>query len=168
MSGGYGNDLGDAERSWLGGSGHLTLYGDLNGRRRVFSLSQRAELASSLGDKAIPYTELPSLGGTEGLRGYVADRARGESTLLTSFQYTYPVWAFMDGFVFYEVGNAYSGTFDGASFGGMVSSFGMGLRSNADRDVQFSLLFGAGTTPFDAEDYGIQSTRILLGAQRGF
>lgn len=168
MSGRYGNDLGDADRSWVGGATHLTLYGDINGRRRVFSLSQRVELASNLGDAAIPYTELPSLGGGEGLRGYVADRARGESTLLTSFQYTYPVWAFMDGFVFYEVGNAYDGTFEDASFGSMVSSFGMGLRSNGDRDVQFSLLFGAGTTPFDADDYGIQSTRILFGAQRGF
>ncbi len=168
VSGVYGNDLGDAERSWAGGATHLTLYGDINGRRRVFSLSQRAELVSSLGDKAIPYAELPGLGGTEGLRGYVADRARGESTLLTSFQYTYPVWAFMDGFVFYEVGNAYAGTFEGVSLGSMVSSFGMGLRSNGDRDVQFSLLLGAGMTPFDADDYGVQSTRILLGAQRGF
>ncbi|MFT6398822.1 MAG: hypothetical protein ACJAYU_003584 [Bradymonadia bacterium] len=168
MSGRYGNDVGDAERSWLGGSTHLTLYGDINGRRRVFSVSQRAELVSSLGDKPIPYTELPGLGGTEGLRGYVAERARGESTLLTAFQYTYPVWAFMDGFVFYEVGNAYAGAFEGASLRGMASSFGMGLRSNGDRDVQFSLLFGAGLTPFDADDYGIQSTRILLGAQRGF
>ena len=168
VSGLYANDLGDAERSWVGGSTHLTLYGDINGRRRVFSLSQRAEVVSNLGDQPVPYPELPALGGTEGLRGYVADRARGESTLLTSFQYTYPVWAFMDGFVFYEVGNAYAGTFDDASLGGMVSSFGMGLRSNGDRDVQFSLLVGAGTTPFDADDYGIQSTRILLGAQRGF
>jgi hypothetical protein len=43
----------------------------------------------------------------------------------------------------------------------------MGLRSNADRDVSVSFLFGAGTTPFDADDYGLQSTRILIGAQGG-
>ena len=42
------------------------------------------------------------------------------------------------------------------------------LDASADRDSAFSLLVGAATSPFDADDYGIDSVRITIGSQRGF
>ncbi len=161
-------DAGNTARTWATWGTELGLYADLNSRRRVLSLNHRVQMSETLGDAAIPFTELPLLGGVQGLRGFVEGRIRGSSTWLSTLQYTYPIWAYFDGFAFYEVGNAYDGRFEDFSVASMASSFGVGIQSNASRDAAFALLVAAGTTPFDAQSYAVDSVRLVIGTQRGF
>lgn len=162
------SDAGDGERIWLVTAGELGLFADLNRRRRVVSLSHRVQLGEALGDAPIPVPERPLLGGANGMRGFAEGRIRGESTWLTTMQYTYPIWAYLDGFAFYEVGNGFGPRLEGLAADALASSFGVGIQSNANRDAAFALSVGAGTTPFGADGFGVSSVRIQLGTTRGF
>jgi len=70
--------------------------------------------------------------------------------------------------VFFDAGNAFGHNLDGFAFQKLAGSFGMGLRSNSDRDASFHLLVAAGTTPFDAGPFKVDSFRFVIGAGRGF
>jgi len=168
LMGDFGADLRDTASSFVRYGAEVGLFGDLNRRNRVLSLRQRVQLVEPLGDGAVPFTELLTLGGHDALRGHMGDRYRGDSLWVTSLQYTYPVWVFLDGIVFVDVGNTFGHNFDGFSVPSMVMSFGMGLRTNSDRDSSFHLMIAAGTTPFDDAAFTVDSFRLVIGNGRGF
>ena len=144
------------------------LFWDIDNHGRVLSLTHHMEWIERIGAAPLPYVELPALGGEAPLRGFVAGRFRGDSTLATMLRYTYPVWVSIDAFLFAGAGQAYGERVSGVSLGSMAGTFGFGVRSSTDRDAAFELLVGAGTTRFDAPTFGVESVRILIGATRGF
>lgn len=167
LFGELGTDLTNTDRLFLNYGGEVGFFLDLTGRSRTLGLRQYVGLTERLGDGVIPFTELQSLGGPELMRGFYEGRYRGESAVVTTLQYTYPIWVFLDGFLFADVGNVFGEHFDGFDVEKMVGSFGFGFRSNDDRDVAFNLLFGLGTTQIE-EDFEIESFRFLIGTTRGF
>lgn len=82
----------------------LTGYIDLYAGDRILVLHAAHE--SVIGpDGAIPFAELPRLGGPRRLRGYERNRFRDEQTLLAVAQYEYPIHEYVDGAVFVEMGS---------------------------------------------------------------
>lgn len=162
-----GLDIQSADYGYLHYGADGALFWDVDGRGRVLSLHQRVHFADPLGNRAVPFDELTTLGGIEFMRGFMEGRFRGRSSVATLLQYTYPVWAFLDGYVWYAVGNSFGEHLEGFELGALTSSFGIGLRSNGDRDGGFTMALGFGTRRFD-ERYQVDTLRFVLGFQQGF
>ncbi|MFT5993798.1 MAG: hypothetical protein ACI82G_002803 [Bradymonadia bacterium] len=145
----------------------LGLFWDVNNYRRVLSLTQTIAWSESTGSAPVPAFELPAMGGTEAMRSWISGRFRGHSTVSTTLQWTYPTFAAIDGFVFAATGQAFGRRFEGFALGELQSEFGMGIRSNNDRDAAFEFLVGVGTTPL-GDPVKIESVRMLIGASSGF
>jgi len=101
----------------FGGYGHygaeLALFIDLYRRTRVLQLRVMLEGIVG-GDDAIPFVELPRLGGSSQLRGYRVDRFRDRLAFLGELQYSYPVHKNVSAELFVDVGKvapAYSDLF---------------------------------------------------------
>jgi Omp85 superfamily domain len=81
---------------------------DLYRGNRILHLRLRG--ASALGPiDRIPFVDMPSLGGSQLLRGYNTDRYRGRVTLLASAEYRYPVQESIAAYVFTDAGQAWPG-----------------------------------------------------------
>ena len=165
--GDYGQGLDDTDVQFARFGGELGFFVDLDGRNTTLGLRTFVALAETIGDVAIPFTELLSMGGADLLRGLPPGRYRGESAALVSLQYTYPVWVFLDGFLFVESGGVFGERFDQFDIDNAVASFGLGMRSNDDRDVGFAFLVGAGTAPF-GQGFSVEEVRFQIGVSRGF
>ena len=166
--GDVGVDFANTDRLFLRYGGELGFFLDLTGRNRNLGLRQYIALTENLGDAAIPFTELLSLGGPQHLRGFYEGRYVGHSALVTTLQYSFPIWVFLDGLVFFDVGNVFGHNLSGFDVDLLASSFGIGVRTNGERDVSFDILVGAGTTPFGSPSFEIDAVRFLIGATQGF
>jgi hypothetical protein len=137
------------------------------------------------GGRDIPFTELASLGGLDTMRGFLAGRFLGDSTLEATLSYRYPVWSILDAEVFAGVGNAYEGHYgiregtDGGtnarfSFERLFFNAGIGLRTTFDRDSAIQILLAFGTNRFDGgdgdggNDVELDSVRFVFGFVEGF
>jgi hypothetical protein len=80
---------------------------DLYRADRVLRLRLRAVTAIGPLD-AIPFFDLPSLGGSLFLRGYERGRFRGRLALLTSVEYRYPVQEGLAAYLFADAGRVYA------------------------------------------------------------
>jgi hypothetical protein len=103
--------------------------------RFVVELSDRALIARvnagvvrPLGDAHVPFEELMSPSGTEGLRGFSSGRLRGHSQLLGSLEYRWLVAPYLDAALFVDQGGAFDRGFAGVSLDRMIPSYGFGLR----------------------------------------
>ena len=166
--GDLGVDFANTDRLFLRYGGEMGLFLDLTGRNRNLGLRQYIAFTENLGDEAIPFTELVALGGHQHLRGFYEGRYVGESAFVTTLQYSFPIWVFLDGLVFFDVGNVFGHNLSGFDVDLLASSFGLGVRTNGERDVSFDILVGAGTTPFGSPTFEIDSARFLIGATQGF
>ena len=139
---------------------------DLDGHHRRLALLGAAAWTRVLGDGEIAFTELPALGGDVAMRGFLEDSLRGASALSSALEYTWPVWAFADGLLFAELGEAFGPDFQGVALTSMRLSAGTGLRTQMADGVAAQFLVGVGTTPLD-EPTGLDSIRIAIGINRG-
>jgi outer membrane protein assembly factor BamA len=57
---------------------------------------------------AVPFFDLPSLGGSQLLRGYERGRFRGKLALLSTLEYRYPVQEGMAAYLFADAGRVYA------------------------------------------------------------
>jgi hypothetical protein len=160
-------DPGDANIRFGRYGGEAAAFVDLNGRRRVLGLRQRLDVARALGAGAVPFAELPALGG-DYLAGFVEGRYRGPAAVVTSLQYTWPVWVWLDGKLFAEAGNTFAADLADYDLRKLAGSFGGGLRTNADRDLAFELLLAGGTSRFDDPSFGVENVRVVVGTTTGF
>lgn len=76
-------------------------------RNRILALRARLEKAHRLEDGNIPYADLPTLGGSQRLRGYHRGGLRGEGALLLSGEYRYPIWDTWNAFLFWDEGQVF-------------------------------------------------------------
>ncbi len=166
LFGSYGADLESSERMFVAYGTDFAFLLDLSGWNHTLGIRQRLELSESLGDLPVPLVEQVALGGNT-LRGFEPGRFRGASGTVTTVQYTYPIWVFLDGFAFVEAGNTFGDRFKGFDFAEMVGSFGLGIRSSNNRDMFWNVILGFGTTPFGSGDFGVDGFRVLLGVSRG-
>jgi hypothetical protein len=152
-------------RSWVkyGGSAGAAL--DLTGEQRVLALTVAAELVDPLAG-AVPFVDQATLGGDEHMRGFLRGRLVDRSAVVTTLEYSWPVWVFLDGAIHVAAGNVFGERLSGFDTGAMRLSTGIGVRSNQKRGAGIEILVAAGTDPID-EGAGISSFRFSIGSHHG-
>ncbi len=146
------------------------LLWDLTGRNHVVSMSATLEALSKTGGEGPPLTETISLGGAELMKAFLPGRFRGQSALVYSLAYTWPVLAYADALLFADLGNAFLGFYDEFSHDKMVLDFGTGVRTSFSRDLRVELLFAWGSNRMNLWDdrFLIDNFRFVAGVGRGF
>jgi hypothetical protein len=126
---GYSQSLTDDQFRYATLVGEVQQYLPLPGLppSRRLALRARVEKVEPLFDgDAIPFYNLPGLGGQESLRGFLFDRFVNDGTLLLNAEYRYPIWDTFDAVVFVDAGQSFNGFGDVAadrfqfSYGGGV------------------------------------------------
>ncbi len=102
------------------------------------------------------------------MRGYLARRFVGESSIFATLSYRYPVWSLLEAEAFASLGNAYDGHLRDFSFKRMYLTGGIGLRTTIQRDVGLTVLVALGTNRLDQEDLTVDSVRFTFGFYQGF
>lgn len=153
-------------RQWATWGGSIGGYLDVTGAAHVASLTLSMSMTRAITGE-IPFTELVSLSGSGPMRGFRTDRLIGQSAAAAVFEWSWPVWVFLDGFVHFAVGNTFDGDFEGLSAGNMRMSFGFGLSAVRTLDHAFDLAIGWGTDTFD-DGPNVVSFRLTGGATRNF
>ncbi|MCK5799028.1 MAG: hypothetical protein KAI47_17670 [Deltaproteobacteria bacterium] len=177
--GSFDVDPGDTKRNFFTWSLQGDAFWDFSGVNHVISASVYVGFVEATGSKAVPFSELPMLGGDR-LRGFLEGRFLGESTFVATVDYRYPVSALFDANIFIELGNVFGKHLKEISFENMHLSWGVGLRAGLTRDASFDVLmaFGSdrlgclGAGPRDAscgsDSSAVENIRFLFGVNQGF
>jgi hypothetical protein len=154
--------------NWIRYGGTLGGFVDFNGLQRVLGLEVLADFTDPLQENGeIPFSEQVTLGGDRPLRGFLEGRLIDRSSVAARLSYTWPVWVFLDGELFYALGNVFGPRLENFRFDLLRHSFGCGLRAAARRDHAFEILIAAGTETI--EDGGqVENVRFVFGATSGF
>ena len=155
----------DDRRSWLGYGGSAGFAWDFWHARTV-GLGVAADLVDPL-QGSVPFTAQVSLGGERPMRGYLRDRLLDRSSLVGSLQYSWPIWAFLNGAVHTEIGNVFGARFEGFEARLMRLSGSIGVESSADPDSRFEVMVAAATDPLE-HGFNVSSFRLLFGSHHGF
>jgi hypothetical protein len=154
-------------RQWVGGEVEGSVFLELKHPGRVLGLRTYAAMVEPLSTTPVPFVDLVTLGGFETMQGFYWGRFRGESAAVMTLSYRYPIWTYLDGMLFTEVGNTFGRHFDGFDVRRLYGSAGLGFRTTGDRDISFQGLIAIGSSRFD-EPFEIQSVRLAFGINRGF
>ena len=165
----YGRSFSDAAFTFVGWGASLAGFWDISGVNHVLALEIASRFVESISGAPIPFTELPSLGGREHLRGFYDGRLRDQSAFAATLQYRYPIWAYVDSEIFAGVGNVFPGHLQGLDPVRLYLSYGCGLRTTFSREVSFVATAAGGTRRFDDPSFrAVDATRFVLGAVHGF
>jgi hypothetical protein len=105
---------------------------------RVVHLSVIGKGIRSIGDQAVPFWNLPILGGDESLRGFPADRFRDRVTLVFTAQYRYPIFRRFGGSLFIDCGSA-AAAWEQLESQQFKIGYGWELESHLDDNFSFRL-----------------------------
>jgi Omp85 superfamily domain len=143
---------------------------DVTGRNHVLSLRLYVAGLERTGSALVPFHERLMLGGKEYLRGYFSGRFRGDSAVVASAQYQYPIWWMLDAYLFVSVGNAFGDHFHDFRFRKLVMSWGVGIRTNASKSVSFDILVAFGSNQLGqwAQQFELDDVRLIFGINQGF
>jgi hypothetical protein len=97
------------------------------------------QFGRSVGDGAA-FWHLPTLGGTEYLRGYPADRFRDNVTAVASIEYHYPIYQNLRGSFFVDFGSAAS-AWEAFELDEFRTGYGWQLESDLDANLRFRFQF---------------------------
>jgi hypothetical protein len=139
---------------------------DLDGHRRVVSLSVTTMFADPLGSRPVPFTELASLGGDAPMPGFYPGRLVDRSAAVGTLRYRWPIGPFVDGSLQAAVGNVFGAHLDGFETQLLRFSGAIGLETDSSPDSNFQLLVGFGTETFEHGGQ-VDSARLVLGISRG-
>jgi AAA family ATP:ADP antiporter len=152
---------------WIRYGGGAAGFLDLDGHRRVVSLSLQAAFADPLGNTPIPFTELVSLGGESApMPGFLAGRMIDRSAGVASLRYDWPIGPWLDGSLQAAVGNVFGEHLEGFEPRLTRLSAALGFASDVSPDSNFEFLIGFGTETFE-QGGKIDSFRLAIGTSRG-
>jgi hypothetical protein len=78
-------------------------------KSRRLALRGRLEQTEPLFEgEAVPFYQLPSLGGQNMLRGFASNRFQGKGSLVLNAEYRYPVWSNWDAVLFVDSGQVFT------------------------------------------------------------
>jgi hypothetical protein len=140
---------------------------DLNDRGRIVSLTVAARFADPVGHGEIPFTELPTLGGDEPLRGLYPGRLRDRSAVSAELAYSWPIWMWLNGTMRAEVGNVFGEHLEGFEPKLLRWSGALGVESTGSADSALQVMVGAGSETF-ASGGKVDSLRLVIGTTHGF
>jgi hypothetical protein len=139
---------------------------DLTGHGRLLTVTLATRFADPLADAEVPFTELASLGGDQGMSGYLPGRLLGRSSATATFEYRYPVLASLDGAVHAAIGNVFGPHLEGFEARLLRLSFDLGIDMPGERDHALKFLVGFATETF-ADGTRPGSVRLLFGGATG-
>lgn len=162
-----GVDLANAlARRWLLYGGGVGAFWDIDSGRTL-AFWAVADFATPLGNEAVPFTELPTLGGLGRMTAFRPGWLTGESVIAASIEYRYPIWVSIDGFLNASVGNAFGPMLGGFDVEDLRMSVALGIRTVGDPDQSLTVQFGVGTERFrNGADLVVY--RLSIGTQDGF
>jgi hypothetical protein len=113
-------------------SRHVGVTGEtlvaIGGNDRVLLLRVQGAMVEALTAAPVPFDELVSPSGSEGMRGFPAGRFRGESGLVGTSEYRWFIAHNLDASLFADVGTVAGPRFSGLRDSRLFPSFGLGLR----------------------------------------
>ncbi len=170
LFGSFAVDPGDPELRFARYGGEAAGFLDVTGDNHVLALRVYTELLESVGDTPVPFTERIALGGDEHMRGFLEGRLRGDSAVVVTLDYRYPIWSFLDANLFVSMGNAFLGRFEYMHIKRMIMSWGLALRSNTSRNVSFDIMVGFGSNRLEQwdDDFRVDNFRATFGINQGF
>jgi outer membrane protein assembly factor BamA len=101
--------------------------------RTVLALRGRLGLSEAGAGQAVPFYMLPSLGGSNSLRGFLDYRFRDQDAMLMDAEYRLPILRRVDAAVFYDAGTV-APTASGLA-GDLKSDYGVGIRVHSATHV---------------------------------
>jgi hypothetical protein len=162
-----GNDVSQSPGSgWLRYEGAAGAFLDLDGHRRIVSLSVQTFFADPLGTRPIPFTELVSLGGDQPMPGFYDGRLIDRSAAVGTLRYRWPIGPWVDGALQAALGNVFGAHLEGFDSRLLRFSGALGIETDSSPDSNFQLLVGFGTETFDHGGQ-VDSARLVLGISRG-
>lgn len=75
--------------------------------RRLVLRARLEQVGPLLGGAAVPFYQLPGLGGLNALRGFEGRRFQNDGSLLLGGEYRYPIWSNLDATVFVDAGQVF-------------------------------------------------------------
>jgi hypothetical protein len=170
LFGSFAFDPGEIDLNFFRWGGEAAGFWDVSGINHVLALHLYIEALERTGDAVVPLTERISLGGPEHLRGFLEGWLRGDSALVVTADYRYPIWSFLDANIFASLGNVFPGRFEKLHVKRLVLNWGIGFRSNTSREVSFDFLVGFGTNRIELwdEDFNVDHVRVIFGINQGF
>ncbi len=106
---------------------------------RILGLRARLENTHALGEASlVPYSDMPTLGGGQRLRGYRRGFFRDKGSLLLSAEYRYPIWDTWNAFLFWEEGQVFE-RYGDLEAGRFEYSFGAGISVRTERAFLFGV-----------------------------
>jgi hypothetical protein len=162
-----GNDVSQSAGSgWLRYEAAAGGFVDLDGHRRVVSLSLATIFADPLGSRPVPFTELVSLGGDQPMPGFYPGRLVDRSAAVGTLRYRWPIGPWLDGSLQAALGNVFGAHLEGFDTRLLRFSGALGLEADSSPDSNFELLVGFGTETFEHGGQ-VDSVRLVLGVSRG-
>lgn len=157
---GYAEGLAKDRSQFFRYGGDLSRYINLFDSSRVLVLRAYGEGVSELAGERVPFSELPTLGGTQVLRGYPNSRFRDQYVATASAEYQFDLNAGSYGYLFVDTGKA-TQTIDAFATHDLRIGFGGGIQLNSlnsslsrilvagskDGDFLLSLTFSPQLTP---------------------
>jgi hypothetical protein len=116
----------------------------------------------------IPFFELPYLGGSDQMKGFLRRRLVGHNALVANFEYSYPITWALDAALFVNLGNTYQDlrSWDIAT---NYLTYGASLRLASDRSSSFEAILGWGSSRLDAPSFDpFDQFRLTIGVNKGF
>jgi hypothetical protein len=164
----HGIDLDVARRrQWLGTEVWAGAYHELFAPRRVLGIEAVYARVDALDRGAVPFLEVPTLGGGDPMNGFLEGRMRGNHVASAAVVYRWPIWVWLDGVSHLAVGGILHD--DAAqSLGDLHASWDIGIRTRRGGLVDGTILFGLGSTRFAAPSFGIERARVLFALTRSF
>lgn len=95
---------------------------------RVLWLQAATMLTWQNGDTPVPFSELPTLGGPNDLRGFRFQDFRDFTSFYVTAEYRWPVWMWVDGALFFDYGGVFGENYAGFGARRMQPDLGVALR----------------------------------------
>jgi hypothetical protein len=169
-----GSDVRGAPASgWIHTAAGAGGFWDVNGYRRVLSLSALAMLSDPLGTAPVPFTELVTVGGDvpspggfpAPMPGFFPGRLVDRSAAVATLRYKWPIGPWIAGSLQGAVGNVFGEHLQGFEPKLLRFSGAFGIESDSSPDSSFEFVIGFGTETFDHGGQ-IDSLRLAVGITR--
>jgi len=109
--------------------------------RRVIAFRGKLESTDANSTQQVPFFLMPTLGGSEDLRGYREFRFRDKNALVLNLEYRWEAFSGLDMALFGDAGNVFQNVGD-IRLNKLKTSYGFGFRFNTEQSVFWRIDFG--------------------------
>jgi outer membrane protein assembly factor BamA len=146
----YFNDRTQGAYSFRRWKAEVQQYIPFFNERRVIAFRGKFEANETNSDQQIPFFMMPTLGGSEDLRGYTEFRFRDKHLLVMNLEYRWEAFSGLDLALFGDAGDVYSKT-NQIKLDKLKTSYGFGFRFNTERSVFWRI--DVGFSPDDTRTF---------------